>query len=355
MDISVCLIVKDEQEVLERCLGCVKQFANEIIIIDTGSKDNTKQIAKKFTDKVYDFKWVDDFSKARNFSFSFAKCEYVMWLDADDFISQDNIKKILQLKKGVSTADVYMLKYDIAFDEKGNSTFSYYRERILKNNGKFFWQGFVHEAIVPSGKIEYLDISIWHRRKQKTNPKRNVEIYEKHQRNGAVFGAREWFYFGRELFYVKRYSKAEKCFRKFLNQPHKFLPNEIEASIFIAKIYYIKGQFQRAKNFLFSSMKRLDLGAEGCCLLGDIFIKENNFPLSIFWYRNATLCIPDTKSGAFVDLSYSTFVPFVQLTYLYYCLGDFKQAQKYHQKAKEVCPNNTSVLHNEKVFTDKKL
>ena len=82
------MIVKDESAVLERALNCAKQLADEIVIVDTGSKDNTKQIAQKFTDKVFDFVWQDDFSAARNFSFSKATCDYQMWLDADDVISE---------------------------------------------------------------------------------------------------------------------------------------------------------------------------------------------------------------------------------------------------------------------------
>ena len=64
------MIVKNEQEVLARCLDCAVKFADEIIIVDTGSTDQTKSIAHKYTDKVYDFEWCDDFSKARNYSFS---------------------------------------------------------------------------------------------------------------------------------------------------------------------------------------------------------------------------------------------------------------------------------------------
>ena len=67
--LSVCMIVKNEEAVLGRCLDCVRQFADEIIIVDTGSTDTTKEIANKYTDKVFDFEWCDDFSKARNFSF----------------------------------------------------------------------------------------------------------------------------------------------------------------------------------------------------------------------------------------------------------------------------------------------
>ena len=94
--ISLCMIVKNEAPRIERVLNSVKDFADEIIIVDTGSNDNTKELASKFTDKIYDFEWVEDFSRARNFSFSKANGEYIMWLDADDDIEQEDIERILR-------------------------------------------------------------------------------------------------------------------------------------------------------------------------------------------------------------------------------------------------------------------
>lgn len=93
------MIVRDEEDVLERCLKSVKDIPDEIIIVDTGSIDKTKEIAKKFTNKIYDFKWVDDFAEARNYSFSKATKDYIMWLDADDVIEEEEYKKFIKLKK----------------------------------------------------------------------------------------------------------------------------------------------------------------------------------------------------------------------------------------------------------------
>ena len=83
------MIVKNECEVLDRVLGSVISFADEIIVIDTGSTDNTAEIAKKYTDKVFSFEWKDDFSAARNFSFSKGTSDYLMWLDADDVVPRE--------------------------------------------------------------------------------------------------------------------------------------------------------------------------------------------------------------------------------------------------------------------------
>ena len=99
MRISVCLIVKNEEDVIERCLESVKGFSDELIVVDTGSSDKTKEIVRKFTDKLYDFEWIDNFSAARNYAFSKAKCDYLFWLDADDIVMPEDAEKINNLKK----------------------------------------------------------------------------------------------------------------------------------------------------------------------------------------------------------------------------------------------------------------
>ena len=81
------MIVKNEEKVLARCLESVKDIVDEIIIVDTGSNDKTKEIAYRYTQNVYDFEWAQDFSAARNYSFSKATKDYQMWLDADDIIT----------------------------------------------------------------------------------------------------------------------------------------------------------------------------------------------------------------------------------------------------------------------------
>lgn len=99
ISVSLCMIVKDEEEVLGRCLESVKNVVDEIIIADTGSKDRTKEIARQYTDKVYDFEWKDDFSAARNFSLSKGTKDYLMWIDADDVLPEKSVWEMLKLKE----------------------------------------------------------------------------------------------------------------------------------------------------------------------------------------------------------------------------------------------------------------
>ena len=98
--ISLCLIVKNEEQILERCLNSFKGYYDELIIVDTGSTDSTKDIAKRYTSKVFDFEWCDDFSKARNFSIEQAAGDYILVLDTDEFLDEDfdmnDIRKLIE-------------------------------------------------------------------------------------------------------------------------------------------------------------------------------------------------------------------------------------------------------------------
>jgi len=88
VSISLCMIVKNEENTLGRCLETIKDLVEEMIIVDTGSTDKTKEVAMQFTDNIFDFAWIDDFAAARNYSFQFASKEYIMWLDADDILDE---------------------------------------------------------------------------------------------------------------------------------------------------------------------------------------------------------------------------------------------------------------------------
>ncbi len=92
--ISLCMIAKNEERYLEQCLNSVKDLADEIIILDTGSTDKTKEIAARFDAKVYDFRWVDDFSAARNESLKHATKDWILVLDADEVIEKKDLEKI---------------------------------------------------------------------------------------------------------------------------------------------------------------------------------------------------------------------------------------------------------------------
>lgn len=352
--ISLAMIVKNEQQVLDRCLKSVKNFFDEIIVVDTGSTDDTKKIAKKFTSKVKDFEWQDDFSSARNYAFSLAGCDYIMWLDADDVFSkglQENITKLKALLDK-QKPDVVMMKYDIDFDEFNNPTFSYFRERIVKNNLGFVWEGAVHEVISPRGKVIYLDYSIEHRPNiNKKQTDRNLKIYKNLISKGKKLSLREQFYYSRELMFNEDYLEAIENFNKFLQSEYAWKENMITACQDLGFIYMKLGDRQNAKLSLLKSFVYDLPRAEVCCNLADIFMFEKKYNDAIYWYKQALKDKVNLKSGAFVREQYYNIYPLLQLCVCYYELGNYKMSKKCNDKVGKINKNNRIYKKN-KVFFD---
>ncbi len=357
--ISLCMIVRDEESVLDRCLSCVKDIADEIIIVDTGSTDKTKEIAALYTDKIYDFKWIDDFSAARNFSFSKASMDYIMWLDADDVIDSENKKKLLNLKESPAmTADVYMMKYHVGFDSSGVPNFSYYRERLLKRSCNFFWNGAVHEAITPRGKIEYSDIAVLHKKLKVNDPDRNLKIFEKMIENKTVLDTRQKYYYARELYFHQKYAEAIKIFNDFFDADDRWIENSISACLDLSRCYMKLGQRNNALNSLFQSFLYDSPRAEICCEIGYIKFEEQKYHEAIFWYELASKMKYSAENGGFSSVDCYGYIPYMQLCVCYDKIGDHINACMYNEKAGEIKPNDANFLANKKyfqqLFNDKK-
>ena len=112
IQISLCMIVKNEEKVLRRCLDSYLELMDEIIIVDTGSADSTKDIAAQYTDKVYEFPWRKDFAAARNYAFSKATKDYIFSADADEVLDDDNKARFRALKENLdSQIEIVQMKY----------------------------------------------------------------------------------------------------------------------------------------------------------------------------------------------------------------------------------------------------
>ncbi len=349
--LSVCMIVKNEEDVIGRCLECIKDIADEIIIVDTGSSDKTKEIVKKYTDKIFDFPWINDFSAARNNSFSYATQEYIMWLDADDVIDEENRQKLLLLKDKLDpSVDMVKMKYDVAFDEADNPTLSYYRERIFKRSMNYRWVGEIHEVISLYGNIMHSDIVIQHRKMRPNEADRNLKIFEQMLSDGKSLDPRQKFYYARELYYNGRYQTAIDKFNEFLQEGEGWIENNISACKDLALCYYQLGDDGGALASLFHSFAYDQPRAEICCDIGNHFLYQNQCNIAIFWYETALTREINAESGAFVLPDNYGYTPAIQLCVCYDKLGDHRRAYDYNEKAGKIKPNDPSYLHNKKYF-----
>lgn len=350
--ISLCMIVRDEEAVLGRCLDSVGDIADEIILVDTGSSDRTKEIARTYTPHVYGYPWHDDFAAARNFSFSKATMQYCMWLDADDVLLPDDRRKLSQIKEALSSdVDVVMLPYCLSRDKNDNPVFQFYRERIVRNTPAFRWQGQVHEVIPPSGKVVRLDATVTHQKLHVSDPDRNLRILEKVKNSPAGLSPRQRYYYGRELKDHGRHLEAAEVLEQFLAEPEGWVVNKQEASLLLAECYTAENRHEDAlaalwRGFLLPAPPRAEL----CCALGHLFLKETKYEHAIFWYQSA-LSIPyRPEADGFVQADCYGFLPCIWLCVCYDRLGDRERAEYYNEKAGSYQPDAPAYLYNRQYF-----
>lgn len=349
IEISLCMIVKDEEETLDRCLESVRDIADEIVIVDTGSTDGTKEIAKRHTDKIYDFEWVDDFSVARNYSFSKATKEYVMWLDADDEILENDRIKLLKLKSNLNPEiDAVIMRYDLTSRETRKVTSSFYRERIVKRERDFRWQDPVHEYIVYSGKAVKADIAVTHK-KEKLPTRRNLEIFEKYIEKGNELSERNWFYYARELFRVKEFDKAEIYYEKFLGTSSGILSNYLDSCMELSECYFRKEEYEKSLKTLIRYFEIDGPRAEICCRLGYYYKNRNDYRKAISWFSVAPQTPKPISLGSVAHTSWD-YVPYMELCMCHFKLGEVDQAIKFNEKAAESYPDDDTVCHNRKIL-----
>lgn len=355
--ISLCMIVRNEEAVLGRCLDSAREIADEIIIVDTGSTDNTISIAKKFTDRVYSFEWTDDFSAARNFSYSKATKEYIMWLDADDIIDSENKARFLEIKKTLPPdTDVVMLPYRAGFDKSGRCTFSYCRERITRRAAGFLWQEPVHECLPVSGKVAELDAAVSHMPgpRPSTHSNRNLRIYRNRIAEGGELSARGRYYYARELKTHGMTDEAIEQYESVLRQGGLWAEDAITASGDLADCYMAKGEEKKALKTLFGSFEHDLPRAEILCRIGMVYVRKMEGQKAIYWYSLA-LDAARPRGWGFISEDYLGYIPHMQLCVLYDRAGDREKALFHHEKAKLLKPDSPEVAYNEEYFNRVKL
>ncbi|MBL4931648.1 glycosyltransferase [Clostridium paridis] len=349
--ISLCMIVKNEENVICRCLNSIKDIVDEIIIVDTGSTDKTKDVVRDYTDKIYDFKWIDDFSAARNFSFDRATMDYILWLDADDVLLEEDRKKFFKLKETMMPdIDEVMMKYNVGLNQRGEVTLSYYRERLSKRNKGYKWHEPVHEYLEINGKVINSDICITHKKEHENEKGRNLIIYRKYLSEGKKLTIRGLFYYARELYYNEYYSEAIESFNKFLDSNKGWQEDNINACLDLAKCYSNLNDKKNCLRILLRSFEYDTPRAEACCNIGYYYFEKNDYKRAIFWYKLATSIEKPESGWGFIYNDYWDYIPFMQLCVCYDRLGNINEAMRYNNKAAECKPNDQAVLYNKKYF-----
>lgn len=345
--VSVCMIVRDEEAVIRRCLSCVRSFADEIIVVDTGSKDQTASVCKEMGAKVYDLPWQDDFAAARNYAFSKAACDYQFWLDADDVISEADQEKMKELKETLDeSVSVVMMRYEMQHAEH-ESPVVFERERLLRKKDHFLWKGRVHESIEPSGKIMHSDIVIRHRKEKVNDPQRNLRIFRKMKAAGDGFSPRDQFYYARELYQHGQYDEAVMEYETFLNG-HGWVEDQIQACLDLGQCLMQLNHPDEAFSAWIRSFFYAPPAARICNALGFWFLRDQRDEEAEYWFRQALHCM---RRGGFEQEDDHCFIPSLELAILYYYRGQHSLARAWFEQARHIHPQHPLIIRNQKWFS----
>lgn len=357
--LSVCLIVKNEKEVIGRCLDSLYDAVDEIVIYDTGSDDGTQAICKSYDKvKLIQGYWDMDFARARNESFKHATCDYLMWADADDVLEELTVNWIKKAKeKNFYGYDNIMMNYVYTTDDNGNPLTYSYRERIVKAENKPKWVGEIHEVMTTNGTVFYVPIEkarFLHKPHAKPNPKRNFEIFQKMEKNShGNLSTRDWFYYARETETHDNIDNAIIRYNKAIEREDMWNIDRLNAYLALSKIYENKNNKRKAYEYaIMAATLTSKPRADVCCRVGDLYLADKNYSMAKIWFDLALDNEPNETDNTFFDKQYSTSYPMLQLCVVEYWLGNVEKAIEYNEAYGKLKPDSTAYLYNKEFFND---
>ena len=320
--ISLCMIVSNEEKLLEQCLNSVKDIVDEIIVVDTGSTDKTKEIAKKFNAKIFDFKWVDDFSAARNECLKHTTKDWILMFDADEVIEKEDLKKIKNVIENAKDVAGFALEqksyinnfFEGAVTNKSDfqsaKNYPFYISnflvRLFKNNLGLYFKHKVHELVEDS--IEEKGLR-----------------YEKSEIVIHHFGS----------------LKGENLVSDRVEQYSKIILNQIQEEPENARYNYQAARMYLGRNDLSNALKYFEKTAKinpnyklVFSEMAKIYLQINDKNRAIEYFKKSLKYNPDNPS------------PANNLAVVYMSIGKFRQAKKIFEDALKKNPGNDALKYN---------
>lgn len=381
--VSFCLIARNEAPRIEACLKSIRPYVDEIVLVDTGSTDNTMELAKPYVDKLERFTdcndpetgFIADFSMARNYAFSLAKHDWCGWADLDDLVVgaeklHDIISSYQNNPQFKDKTIQIMFPYEYAHDPTGNVTCLHYRERLIYPKTNFKWCGRVHEVLVPTvdSAIQFKsdEITIIHKRNETgktTDPLRNFRILKKWVDEIGDSDPRQLYYLGLEygnigdrenaLKVLKRYVNLtgwddEKCLALLDIAKHHLNMGEIDTSLeFASKAVLVKEKWGEiylhiGKCYYYLALKS-EQNNEALTISQKLYDKCINF-------IKIGLGMPPTETVLWINPLERSFDIHKYLNFAMAKVGDINGAIDSVDKALKIFPEDESLLNNRKVY-----
>jgi tetratricopeptide (TPR) repeat protein len=242
---------------------------------------------------------------------------------------------------------MWLLKYEYAHDEYGNSICSFFRERIVKRSLNLKWHQPIHEYI-PLVEYQKEDIEVHHSKSHPTS-ERNIKILEDIVKKNPD-DARNVYYLGKEYIDCGRVEEGFEKLETFVSMPGAWKENIYAAFLRMSDYKKVKKQIGEAKDFCLKAIGTDPMKAKAYCHYGELCMSENDYNQAIHWYKIAANMDRSEDSLDIVEPKYYTWLPNLQLCIAYNALGKVKEAAEANEKALESRPEDPRMLNNQKIF-----
>ncbi len=327
MTVSLCMIVKNEEAVLARCLDSVADLVDEIVIVDTGSTDSTREIAAGYTDNIYDFEWIDDFAAARNYAFAKCTKDYIYCADADEVLDEENREAFRKLTKALDgEVDIVQMYYDNQLHHGSIYNFDKeLRPKMYKRLREFVWEEPVHEQVRLHPIVFDSEIVITHK-PEKTHSDRDIKIFEKMINEGRHISKRLHSIYAKELYVSgtkEDFVKASVFFKGSCSDTTRSADEVLEASCVVARAARLSGDIGMLMKYALKGVASEGC-SEICCELGEYFLSAGDLEEAIVWFYNAAF-----QTVPIISKACGGSLPKERLVTIYNRLGMPEEAEKY--------------------------
>ena len=306
MGISACMIVRDEERLLARCIESFRPAFDELNIVDTGSRDRTPEIASRFGARLKSFTAcngedgrIRDFSLARNVSLDMATQEWLLWMDADDVLQPGGAERF---RAAAQRGDFAGLNATIRWDAH-----TWLQCRLFRNEPRNRFVGRIHEyPNVHGAVVDAREILIEHlpdKTGKEPSNDRNLRLCELEARDNPS-DVHNLFYFANALRLAGRHDEAIARYTQYLALGGGFHQERWSAAYFLALSHFCLRRWEEAIEWCYRALRIDPRYAEAHCLIADCFGELRNYAFARQWYRSALACgAPPADAVLFVELS----------------------------------------------------
>ena len=351
--VSVCIIAKNEEHRIERLLSSLAPYGFEIVVVDTGSTDRTKELAGKYTNCIYDFTWVDDFSAAPNFSLRQASNDWILIMDCDEWIKSLDLEEMDYFQKHLANAVGSVTRENLTGLQQHHSVIYDQTERFF-NRKRYYYTGTIHEQLTPKFDKTFeaflLNATIGHDgylmtpEEREAKSRRNISLLEK-ELNANPKNPYVLYQLGKGYEMVNDSSMACSYFEKALRfdlDPELAYVQALVISY--GEALLSMNQYEKALQLegIYDSFANT---ADFVYLMGTIYMKNELYDKALDQFEKA-LTFPDArKAGA------NSFLSYYEIGRILSMISEWKMARNYFMQ----CGSYPPAVHALKVLDENNL